>query len=102
MRRRSLLIIFIALIAAIIAASRAPADDTKAGESKHSSWKAEDFVFTESAGQFRISPDGKCSSSNFVVSILISASRASSCSIALAAHCAVRCYLRRLWQWPVP
>ncbi len=50
--------LLMALIA--VAAPAITADDTKPAETtKKSPWKADDFVFTENASQFRISPDGK-------------------------------------------
>ena len=53
---------FLAILAVCVAALGASAGDAKPDENgKKSPWKAEDFVFTESASQFRISPDGKWS-----------------------------------------
>lgn len=50
----------IAAFAMALLVGTALADDTKSIDTgKKASWKAEDFVFTENAGQFRISPDCK-------------------------------------------
>jgi len=57
---RKLLCVLFVLFALALLNRNAPADDTKASDTaKKSPWKAEDFVFTESASQFRISPDCK-------------------------------------------
>ena len=44
--------------AAQVAAEK-PAADTSNAPAKHTPWKPEDVVFTEWAGQFRVSPDNK-------------------------------------------
>jgi dipeptidyl aminopeptidase/acylaminoacyl peptidase len=60
MIRKSQRVFLAAMLAALLAGSAAWADDAKPSEKgKKSPWKAEDVVFTESASQFRISPDGK-------------------------------------------
>ena len=57
---RKLLCAFIAVLAVAVLAIIVGADDTKPNETdKKTPWKAEDFVFTENASQFRISPDCK-------------------------------------------
>jgi dipeptidyl aminopeptidase/acylaminoacyl peptidase len=63
MIRRSRRVFFATIVAAIlaglVAGSALWADDQPSDQGRKSPWKAEDVVFTESASQFRISPDGK-------------------------------------------
>jgi len=60
MIRKSMHVFFAALLAALMAASVASAQEAKSNQpAKQSPWKADDIVFSEIANQFRISPDGK-------------------------------------------
>jgi dipeptidyl aminopeptidase/acylaminoacyl peptidase len=43
----------------LASANQSPDEQKPSSSAKKSPWKPEDFVYTESAGQFRISPDGK-------------------------------------------
>jgi dipeptidyl aminopeptidase/acylaminoacyl peptidase len=50
----------VAFLAVMMGGIALAADDAKpSATAKKTPWKPEDFVYTESAGQFRISPDGK-------------------------------------------
>jgi dipeptidyl aminopeptidase/acylaminoacyl peptidase len=52
--------VFIAVLSFLLSAAVGFAGDVKSSEGvKTSPWKPEDVVFTETAGQFRISPDGQ-------------------------------------------
>jgi hypothetical protein len=53
------LLVGILLLLAPALAAQAPADPPKPDASKKNRWTAEDVVYQEDAGQFRISPDGK-------------------------------------------
>jgi dipeptidyl aminopeptidase/acylaminoacyl peptidase len=60
MIRKSLHVFSATLLAALLLASAASAQDAQSAKgSKKSPWKPDDIVFSESANQFRISPDGK-------------------------------------------